>query len=80
MISDLFLLKRPKINIEDLEGITKVKDVVPDKIKHITKELMIEAEAQIKYEGYIKRQIEHVKKMKEHITIHRLQRKAKIMQ
>ena len=65
------LLKRPKINIEDLEGITKVKDVVPDKIKHITRELMIEAEAQIKYEGYIKRQIEHVKKMKkqEHVKI-----------
>ena len=65
------LLKRPKINIEDLESITKVKDVVPDKIKHITRELMIEAEAQIKYEGYIKRQIEHVKKMKkqEHVKI-----------
>jgi len=45
--------------------------VVPDKIKHITRELMIEAEAQIKYEGYIKRQIEHVKKMKkqEHVKI-----------
>ena len=36
-----------------------------------TRELMIETEAQIKYEGYIKRQIEHVKKMKkqEHIKI-----------
>ena len=65
------LLKRPKINIEDLESITKVKDVVPSKIKHITRELMIEAEAQIKYEGYIKRQIEQVKKMKkqEHVKI-----------
>ena len=65
------LLKRPKINIEDLEVITKAKDVVPSKIKHITRELMIETEAQIKYEGYIKRQIEHVKKMKkqEHVKI-----------
>tara|TARA_X000000950_G_scaffold228546_1_gene276094 strand:+ start:3395 stop:5260 length:1866 start_codon:yes stop_codon:yes gene_type:complete len=65
------LLKRPRINIEDLDDITKIKDLVPSKIKHLTRELMIETEAQIKYEGYIKRQIEHVKKMKkqEHIKI-----------
>lgn len=65
------LLKRPRINIEDLDDITKIKDLVPRKIKHLTRELMIETEAQIKYEGYIKRQIEHVKKMKkqEHIKI-----------
>ena len=63
------LLKRPRINIEDLDDITKIKDLVPSKIKHLTRELMIETEAQIKYEGYIKRQIEHVKKMKK--IVHR---------
>ena len=55
------LLKRPNITIKDLPlGTQKNSD-----LSH-NEELLIEAESTIKYEGYIKRQEEHIKKMKKH--------------
>ena len=55
------LLKRPNITIKDLPLATqKNSDLVHNE------ELLIEAESTIKYEGYIKRQEEHIKKMKKH--------------
>ena len=55
------LLKRPNITIKDLPlGIQKNSD------HSHNEELLIEAESTIKYEGYIKRQEEHIKKMKKH--------------
>ncbi len=55
------LLKRPNITIKDLPLATqKNSDPVHNE------ELLIEAESTIKYEGYIKRQEEHIKKMKKH--------------
>ena len=55
------LLKRPNITIKDLPLVTKKNsDLVHNE------ELLIEAESTIKYEGYIKRQEEHIKKMKKH--------------
>ena len=55
------LLKRPNITIKDLPLATQ-KNSDP---AH-NEELLIEAESTIKYEGYIKRQEEHIKKMKKH--------------
>ena len=55
------LLKRPNITIKDLPLATKKNS----DLAHI-EELLIEAESTIKYEGYIKRQEEHIKKMKKH--------------
>ncbi len=55
------LLKRPNITIKDLPLATqKNSDLAHNE------ELLIEAESTIKYEGYIKRQEEHIKKMKKH--------------
>ena len=55
------LLKRPNITIKDLPLTTqKNSDLAHNE------ELLIEAESTIKYEGYIKRQEEHIKKMKKH--------------
>ena len=55
------LLKRPNITIKDLPFATqKNSDLAHNE------ELLIEAESTIKYEGYIKRQEEHIKKMKKH--------------
>ena len=55
------LLKRPNITIKDLPLATKKNSDLAD-----NEELLIEAESTIKYEGYIKRQEEHIKKMKKH--------------
>ncbi len=55
------LLKRPNITIKDLPLTTKKNS----DLTH-NEELLIEAESTIKYEGYIKRQEEHIKKMKKH--------------
>ena len=55
------LLKRPNITIKDLPLATKKNS----DLAH-NEELLIEAESTIKYEGYIKRQEEHIKKMKKH--------------
>ena len=55
------LLKRPNITIKDLPlAAQKNSDLAHNE------ELLIEAESTIKYEGYIKRQEEHIKKMKKH--------------
>ena len=55
------LLKRPNITIKDLPLATqKNSDLAHNE------EMLIEAESTIKYEGYIKRQEEHIKKMKKH--------------
>ena len=55
------ILKRPNITIKDLPLATqKNSDLAHNE------ELLIEAESTIKYEGYIKRQEEHIKKMKKH--------------
>ena len=55
------LLKRPNITIKDLPLAAKKNS----DLAH-NEELLIEAESTIKYEGYIKRQEEHIKKMKKH--------------
>ena len=55
------LLKRPNITIKDLPLATQKNS----DLAH-SEELLIEAESTIKYEGYIKRQEEHIKKMKKH--------------
>ena len=55
------LLKRPNITIKDLPLATQKNSDLAD-----NEELLIEAESTIKYEGYIKRQEEHIKKMKKH--------------
>ena len=55
------LLKRPNITIKGLPLAAKKNS----DLAH-NEELLIEAESTIKYEGYIKRQEEHIKKMKKH--------------
>ncbi len=57
-ISAYNLLKRPEISIEDIFSLT-------DEIKSINKIIDKEAEIEIKYEGYIKRQIEQIEKFKQ---------------
>ncbi len=52
------LLKRPEIKIEDIFKLT-------DSIKPYTYQINKQAEVQIKYEGYIKRQLESIKRFKE---------------
>ena len=54
------VLKRPSVSINDLN----LKNESSGTEKTINKEVMIEAEAIIKYEGYIKRQQEQIDKMK----------------
>ena len=56
-ISAYNLLKRPEITIEDIFHLT-------DEIKSVNKIIDKEAEIEIKYEGYINRQIEQIKKFK----------------
>lgn len=51
------LLKRPEIRIEDIFNLTNIKQYN----YHINKQ----AEVQVKYEGYIKRQLESIKRFKE---------------
>ncbi len=57
-ISAYNLLKRPEISIKDIFNLT-------DEIKSINKIVDMEAEIEVKYEGYIKRQLDQVKKFKE---------------
>jgi tRNA uridine 5-carboxymethylaminomethyl modification enzyme len=52
------LLKRPEVKIEDIFKLT-------DKIKPYDYHVNNQAEVQIKYEGYIKRQLENIRKFKE---------------
>jgi len=56
-ISAYNLLKRPEIRIEDIFNLT-------DEVKSINRIIDREAEIEIKYEGYIKRQLEQIKKFK----------------
>ena len=65
------LLKRPLITINDIKPYIDFDKIIDPKVLYLKKELLIETEAQIKYEGYIKRQLEHIKKIKsqEHLLI-----------
>ena len=65
------LLKRPLITINDIKPYVDFDKLIDPKVLYLKKELLIETEAQIKYEGYIKRQLEQIKKIKnqEHLLI-----------
>ena len=54
------LLKRPSVSI----GVLPLKSLGEGSEKTLTREVKIEAEAVIKYEGYIKRQQDQIDKMK----------------
>ncbi len=51
------LLKRPEISYEDLENLLGKREDLPEYVKQ-------EVEIEIKYEGYIKRQLEQVKRFR----------------
>ncbi len=57
-VSAYNLLKRPEIEIEDIFNLT-------DEIKSINRIVDKEAEIEIKYEGYINRQLEQIEKFKQ---------------
>lgn len=67
------ILKRPQINIFDLEEIVPEIKIVSDKAKERKKEILDSAEIEVKYSGYIEREKNLANKLKrlENIQIHR---------
>ena len=62
------ILKRPNISIDMISDHMKINDN-EDGLRHHHNELMIELEAEVKYEGYIKRQERHISKILKNETI-----------
>ena len=60
------ILKRPNISIEDIVELIDTKKIKTDQF---TNEVLIETEAIVKYEGYIKRQQKHIDKIIKNETI-----------
>ena len=60
------ILKRPNISIEDIIELIDTKKIKTDQF---TNEVLIETEAIVKYEGYIKRQQKHIDKIIKNETI-----------
>ncbi|MEL1229340.1 MAG: FAD-dependent oxidoreductase, partial [Candidatus Neomarinimicrobiota bacterium] len=60
------ILKRPNISIEDIIELIDTKKI---KTNQFTNEVLIETEAIVKYEGYIKRQQKHIDKIIKNETI-----------
>ena len=56
------ILKRPNVSIDMISDQMKINDN-EDGLRHHHNELMIELEAEVKYEGYIKRQERHISKI-----------------
>ena len=62
------ILKRPNVSIDMISDHMKINDN-EDGLRHHHNELMIELEAEVKYEGYIKRQERHISKILKNETI-----------
>ena len=62
------ILKRPNVSIDMISDQMKINDN-EDGLRHHHNELMIELEAEVKYEGYIKRQERHISKILKNETI-----------
>ena len=60
------ILKRPNISIEDIIELVDTKKIKKDQF---TNEVLIETEAIVKYDGYIKRQQKHIDKIIKNETI-----------